>query len=117
LDELLRLVEIDLQKEDQNAVLNWCDRILEIDPMRSSIQEFRATAAEALGNPAQAVESLHALIALEPIDMALIQYRLAKALLAIEQKADAKRHVLLALEESPRYRDALALLLRILESP
>ena len=116
LESLVRLVEIDLEKANQKAVLAWCDRILEIDPTQSSVHEYRATAAESLKRPAKAVESLYAMIALEPIDAASVHFRLARSLLDIEKKEQAKRHLLMALEESPRYRDALELLLEITEN-
>ncbi len=117
LDVLLQLIEIDLEKDDQKSVLKWCNRILEIDPMRSSVQEIRAAAAESLKRPTEAVESLQAIIALEPIDAAVVHFRLAKSLLALENKGEAKRHVLMALEISPRYREALELLLENFDRP
>ncbi len=115
IDALSRLIEIDLQRDDHKATLEWCNRILEIDPMRSSVHEYRSAAAEKVDRPVEAIDSLKAMIALEPIDRAVVHFRLAKSLLAVEQKKEAKQHVLYALEESPRYREALALLLQLVE--
>jgi tetratricopeptide (TPR) repeat protein len=117
LDVLLQLIEIDLQKNDSKSVLAWCNRVLEIDPMRSSVHETRAAAAESLERWSEAVNSLKAIIALDPIDAAVIHYRLAVSLLALDKNDEAKRHLLMALEESPRYREALALLLEHFDSP
>ncbi len=117
LDVLLRLIQVDLQNSNQKAVLEWCDRILEIDPTRSSVHEDRAAAAEFLGRPSEAIDSLDAIMALEPIDATVVHYRLAKLLLAVDKKEEAKRHVLQALEESPRYREALSTLLQITAPP
>jgi tetratricopeptide (TPR) repeat protein len=117
LDVLLQLIEIDLEKNDEKSVLDWCNRILEIDPMRSSVHEVRATAAESLKRYPEAVDSLQAIIAMQPIDPAVIHYRIAKSLLALEENEEAKRQVLMALEESPRYREALELLLKNFDRP
>ena len=114
-EELSRLIELDIEQSNDEAVLGWCERILEIDPMRSEVHENRACAAEKLGHPSKAIHSLKALLALQPIDVASVHFRLAKAFLANDQKMEAKRHVLLALEESPRYREALRFLLQINE--
>jgi len=46
-----------------------------------------------------------------------IHFRLARALHATGQPAEAKRHVLLALEEAPRFREAQQLLLQLVKTP
>jgi len=115
LDELERLIEIDSENADDAAVFKWTGRILEIDPTRNNVHEQRATASESLERPSEVVESLMALLELEPIDMASIHYRIAKAHFDLDQKTQAKHHALMALEESPRYREALSLLLQLVE--
>jgi len=112
-ESLLRLIDIDGEQEDHEAILRWCGRLLEIDPTRSDVHEQRATTAEHLSRPSDAIDSLKALVELEPIDIAAVHFRLAKAYNANDQKKEAKHHVLLALEESPRYREALSLLLKL----
>ncbi|HUV65948.1 MAG TPA: hypothetical protein VMW24_18785, partial [Sedimentisphaerales bacterium] len=52
------------------------------------------------------------LLLLDPADPADIHYRLAR-LLEHKDPAEAKRHVLLALAEAPRFREAHRLLLKI----
>jgi hypothetical protein len=50
---------------------------------------------------------------LDPADPADVNYRLGRLLLA-KDPAGAKRHVLLALAEAPRFRQAHRLLLKII---
>ena len=50
---------------------------------------------------------------MDPLDRADVHFRLASALHRTKQLAAAKRQVIMALEQAPRYRDAHALLLKI----
>jgi hypothetical protein len=50
---------------------------------------------------------------MDPIDPALIDYRMAKALRKLGQSTQARHHVLRAILEAPRYRDAHQLLLKL----
>ena len=50
---------------------------------------------------------------MDPLDAADVHYRLASALFRSGQLKKAKRQVIMALEVAPRYRDAHALLIRI----
>ena len=69
----------------------------------------------AAGQPKEALAEYQAHQSLAPHDAASAHYRLAKAHLALEQPAPARRHVLSALEIAPRFGDALALLLELEE--
>ena len=81
--------------------------------MQSSTLEVLAQAAEMLEQPQEAVRSLQALSRLDPLDPAQVQYRLAKAYHQLgNEPQKALRHCLMALEESPRYAEALQLLLQ-----
>ncbi len=129
-DALNRLIEIDSERQDQESILKWCEHLLEIDPLSIPVHEHRSTAFENLDREAEAIDSLTAILALEPIDEPLYHFRLARALFASARLAaassqpelqataknhreSAKRHLLQALEESPRYRKALELLVEI----
>lgn len=107
---LMRLIELDSKANLWDEVAKWCDRMIEIDPLRSDVQLQRALANEQTGRFEASAASLQALLEMEPEDPASIHYRLAKALQKMERNAEARRHVLKALEESPRYLDALKLL-------
>ncbi len=52
---------------------------------------------------------------MDPVDPAALDYRLASALANLDEKDRAKHHVLRALNEAPRYRDAHRLLLQLTE--
>jgi tetratricopeptide (TPR) repeat protein len=113
---LMRLIELDRAKADWNSVRKWCDHMLAIDPLRFDLQNTRAMACEQLGAPEPAIRSLKACLELDPVDPANLHYRLAVALEKTKQYEQAKRHVLMALEESPRYLDALKLLASLVKS-
>jgi tetratricopeptide (TPR) repeat protein len=110
---LLRLLEIDRQNEDFESMLVWCDRLIEIDPLRLDVQSARAQAAFQRENSLLAIRALQACLRLGPIDPAGVHYQLALALENSHELDQAKRQVLLALEESPRYIEALELLAKI----
>jgi len=110
---LMRLLEIDRERMDFESIFVWCERIIEIDPLRLEVQIARAQAAQKRGNSGVAVRSLNACLELEPIDPASIHYQLALTFESSQKFEQAKRHVLMALEESPRYIEALTLLAKI----
>jgi tetratricopeptide (TPR) repeat protein len=113
IEELSLLIEIDREKKSYELVKKWCDLALQIDPLRSSIHELRAEAAELIDQPEAAIESLLALNEMAPRDIAGVHFRLAKNLIKLKSRQEAKRHLLMALEESPRFREALSLLLEM----
>lgn len=116
-EALLRLLEIDEKRRDWSSLEKWCEQMQAINPIRSDLQQLRSLTFENLGNAAKAVEALSACLDLQPTDPANIHYRLAVSLHSLGKNDLAKRQVLMALEESPRYRAAMALLVRISKSP
>lgn len=115
-EALMRLIEIDLPREDWKSLEHWCQRMQAIDPLRSDLQQARATVATNLSSPTMATSALSALLELSPTDPADVHYRLAMAQHSLGQHDLAKRSVLKALEEAPRYRDALDLLVAIVQT-
>jgi len=75
-----------------------------------------AEAHEALKQRKEAINTYETLLALTPPDPAEVHFRLAR-LLHEDRSPSAKRHVLLSLEEAPRYRAAQQLLLEIAGKP
>ncbi|MFK7820515.1 MAG: tetratricopeptide repeat protein [Planctomycetaceae bacterium] len=113
-DSYARLIELYSEQENNAGVLAMTDKLFAVNPLMKSPWKLRASAAEELGQPEKAIEAYRSLISLGPEDPALVHYRLAK-LLHAKGDANAKRHVLMALEEAPRYRDAHRLLLQVIE--
>lgn len=109
----LRLVELQTSASDWRAVQETARRLLAVDPLLPQVHAAAAIAAERLQQPARAAVALRRLALLEPDDPADVHQRLAAALYETGQHDAARRHVLKALEEAPRYRAAHQLLLRI----
>jgi tetratricopeptide (TPR) repeat protein len=107
-----RLVEIAMEKEDWQAVLKYGEKYLDVYPMLPQLHWQLGRANEELERAEQAVASYKRLLLLDPPDPADVNYRLAR-LLEHTNPDEAKRHVLLALAEAPRFRQAHQLLLRI----
>lgn len=108
----LRLIELATAAEDWPAAQRNAERLLAVNPLIPQPWRALAQAGEQLGKPAQAVAAYQNLLRMEPDDPAEIHYRLAR-LLSGDDIPSAKRHVLAALEEAPRFRAALQLLLDI----
>ena len=70
-------------------------------------------ANEELGHNEQAIDSCRRLLLLDPADPADINYRLAK-LFQDQDPGTAKRYVLEALADAPRFRQGHRLLLKII---
>lgn len=115
-DAYERLMTIAAERKDWKTVLANAERFAAVNPLLSAPHQFAAEAHEATGNPGAAIASYRVLLQLEPPNLAKTHYRLAKLLHAARDH-DAKRHVLLALEEAPRFRDALELLLAMKPEP
>jgi tetratricopeptide (TPR) repeat protein len=109
-DVFLRLIELTAEVEDWDAVRLNCERALAVNPLLPQPHRQLAIAAEAQHRPKPAIESWQTLLELDPLDSAEPHYHLA-LLLRETDNAKAKRHLLMALEEAPRFRKALRLLL------
>jgi tetratricopeptide (TPR) repeat protein len=112
-DTLARLVELTTKAEDWKAVKKQAFRWLAVNPLVPAPHRALASAAESLHDDRLAIDSYRALLLLEPFDPADIHLQLASALERSGDLAAAKRHALLALEETPRYRAAHERLLAI----
>jgi len=88
-------------------------RVIAINPLIPAPHRDLAQAAEAMGDRATAMRARRTLLLLDPLDQVEQHYHLAKLLLDERQLPAARREVVLALEEAPRYRDAHRLLLEI----
>jgi tetratricopeptide (TPR) repeat protein len=108
----LRLMELARESQDWKAVALNARRYLAVNPLVPAPYRFLADAADNIDDAPSGIEACRALLELDPPDPAQVNYRLARLLYSKRDPA-AKRYVLQALEEAPRYRDALRLLLDI----
>lgn len=109
----LRLIELATKANDWKTVRAQAEQVMAVNPLTPAPHRHLAAAAEALGDRSAAIESHRTLLKLDPLDAAEHHYRLAKLLADDGQFADARRSVVRALEEAPRYRAAHRLLLEI----
>jgi tetratricopeptide (TPR) repeat protein len=108
-DAYVRLMELGSQSADWGLVLTNAERYLAVNPLVPATYRFLAQAGEATGKAPRAIEAYNALLQLDPANPGEVHFHLARLLYQQGDPA-ARRHVLQALEEAPRYRDALKLL-------
>ncbi|MHC4743454.1 MAG: peptidase MA family metallohydrolase, partial [Planctomycetota bacterium] len=111
-----RIMEIDTEGENWASVVTAGEKYLAVYPMTSGVYSKIGRANQELGNRAEAVEAYRRLLLLDPADPADVNYRLA-LLLREDDPAKAKRHVLEALADAPRFRQAHRLLLEMVDEP
>ena len=112
-DALRRLCEIDESSQNWEGLKQWSDLWIEVQPLSSQAQSSRARAADQLNEWETARNAWRACLALDPAEESYFRFRLAYATHQLGLAEEAKKEVLLALEDSPRYSDALRLLLTI----
>jgi tetratricopeptide (TPR) repeat protein len=115
LPALRRLIEMERAENKWGLINRYAQRVTSINPLLPEGHVAIAEAAEQLGRPSDVVQSLGALAQMDPVDPAALDFRLAGALAELNQIDRAKHHVLRALEEAPRYREAHRLLLALNE--
>jgi tetratricopeptide (TPR) repeat protein len=112
LDAYSRVMELAAAKKNWGLVTTNAERYLAVNPLVPLPYRFLAQAAEAAGQDRTAIDAYETMLLLDPPDPAEAHFRLARLL---HQAGDptAKRHVLQAIEEAPRFRDAHRLLMEI----
>jgi tetratricopeptide (TPR) repeat protein len=113
-DVYLRLMQLGAEAKDWPAVLLNAQRFLAVNPLVPPPYRYLAQAGEGTGQPQPVIQAYRALLQLDPPDPAEVNFHLADAL-HHEKDPAARRYVLQALEEAPRYREALNLLVKINE--
>jgi tetratricopeptide (TPR) repeat protein len=110
----VRLIELSQAQNDWPAVMKYAQSLLAINPLIATPYDALARAGAASGQKEQAIDAYRKLLLLDPPDPSDVHFQLARLLHARgDSDAEAKRHVLQALEEAPRFRDAQRLLLDI----
>lgn len=115
-ESYLRLMALSAAVNDWPAVIQNANRFLAVDPLSAPPYRFLAQACDQTSDTATAIGAYRAMLQLDPTDPAELHYRLALDLHRTGD-AEAKRQVLEALEEAPRYRAALSLLLELERKP
>jgi tetratricopeptide (TPR) repeat protein len=111
-DGLSRLIELDLAAHDYSAARTHSHALLQVNPLSPVPYNALADASEKAGKMGEAARAYETELLLNPPDRPEIHYRLAR-LFRKDNAAAARRHILLALEEAPRFRAAHALLLEL----
>jgi tetratricopeptide (TPR) repeat protein len=113
-DLFARLIELSAAQTNWPDVAKYAGRFLAINPLVTLPHRALAEAALATGNDGQAITAFRKWLWLDPPDPAAVHFQLARLLHKRgDAEAEAKRQVLEALEEAPRFRDAQRLLLEI----
>jgi tetratricopeptide (TPR) repeat protein len=112
----VRLMELEEGDGDWNGVAKNAKRLMAVNPLIPTPHRQLGRAAEQLGNRDEAETAYRALGLLDDTDPADVHYRLAKLLRDGGKSTEARREVLKALEEAPRFREAHRLLLELTES-
>ena len=115
-DAFLRLAELDEMTGEWPGVMLNAQRSLAVDPLVSAPYGFLARASRHVDDVSQAIKANRALLQLDPPNPAEVHFQLAQAL-NLSGDTGARRQVLQALEDAPRFRQALQLLLKLHESP
>ncbi len=112
LTSAMELLALQVTAKNWPEAMTAAKSVMAIDPLQPTAIRHTLTSSLALEDRETAVQMLQALLELEPSDAARTHFQLAEILLAADPSA-AKRHVLLALEQAPRYREAHQLLLTL----
>jgi len=108
-----RLMEIGMEQRNWTQVAENGRRYLAVYPLLSTVYWRLGRACEELGQQEQAISFYERLLLLDPADPVDVNYRLA-GLLRQRDPTSAKRHILEALADAPRFRQGHKRLLDIL---
>lgn len=112
IDAATTLLSLQVDAEQWEAAAETGELALAIDPLQPALLRSLLQVAEATGRTADSLPLLHGLLELDSANAARWHFLLAKAY-HNSQPELARRHVLLSLEQAPRYRDAHQLLLEL----
>jgi tetratricopeptide (TPR) repeat protein len=107
-----RLMELETVEKNWPAVSTNAQRFLAVNPLVASPYRYLAQASEALAERDTAIHACRTLLRLDPPDPAGAHYQLAR-LLHQAGDPEARRQLLQALEEAPRFREGHRLLLEM----
>jgi tetratricopeptide (TPR) repeat protein len=108
-----RLAELAAEAKDWEAVEKNARRLLAVNPLTPAPHRWLAKAAEMLGHADDAIAAQSALLEFDTADPVDAHFRLALLLRDRGDRDAARRHVLMALEDAPRFLQAHRLLLEL----
>jgi len=111
-DAYQRLMELGTANADWKIVGENAKRFLAVNPLVPLSYRYLAKLSEVKRDAKTGIMAYRALAQLDPPDPAETHYQLAR-LLHEEGNSEARREVVIALEEAPSYRKALQLLLEV----
>jgi len=117
LDAVTRLLALATDDKDWTAVSRWAEAWLAINPLAAAPWRALLTTHEQRAEAPDAIQAARVLLQLDPPDEPSIHYRLARQLKASGDTEGARRHVLQALEDAPRFRAAYDLLSALPPAP
>ncbi len=110
---LTRLIELTEAAQQWDQVQVYANKLLAVQPLIAVGHNALAAAAKQAGDQAAVASSYAALLDLQPLDAGRYHFELAAARYELNELDEARTHVLIALEETPRFRVAQQLLLKI----
>ena len=115
LPALTRLIELSQADQQWDKVVGYANKLLAVQPLITLGHNALSEAGKYTGDFAAVARSYGALLDLQPLDAGRYHYELAEARFRLNELDTAREHVLIALEETPRYRAAQQLLLKIVD--
>ncbi|MEO2018795.1 MAG: tetratricopeptide repeat protein [Fuerstiella sp.] len=115
LEAAIELLSLQVTAEQWPQALKTSHLVMAIDPLQPQVLRQIHTVASALKNDPLAIDILTGLLELEPADAPRTHFLIAQ-ILKSEDAEQSRRHVLLALEQAPRYRAAHKLLLDLVDA-
>ncbi len=112
-DVYLRLMEMAEAAQDWAALAENAERFLAVNPLVAPPYRQLGAASAKLADLPAAIGAYRTLLELDPPNPASEHYQLASWLHQTGESEAARRHVLRALEDAPRFREALSLLQEI----
>ncbi len=109
-EPVTRLLALTTVVQDWPAITRWAEALIAINPLAAAPWRALLNTHEQAGAAVGAIEDARVLLRLDPPDLPSIHYRLARQLLSTGDLDGARRHVLQALEDAPRFRAAYELL-------
>jgi tetratricopeptide (TPR) repeat protein len=109
-DAFQRLMEIHTARQEWKAVASYAEQFTAVNPLVPGPHREAARAWQKLGDTPRAIAEFETLLKLGGPPEPEAHFALAGLLKTAGKRPEAKRHALQALEDAPRYREALRLL-------